>query len=73
MWFITAQCHVMKELQTQILKQQTIGWCLCKESLTALESVDGTFTAKMHSIMKSQEGVTAIGLVELSYGFLDVL
>lgn len=38
-----------------------------------LESVDGTFTAKMHSIMKSQEGVTAIELVEPSYGFLDVL
>lgn len=73
MWFITPQCHAMKELQTLILKQQTIGWCLCKELLTALESVDGTFTAKMHSIMKSQEGVTVTGLVEPSYGFHDVL
>lgn len=48
-----AQCHAMKELQMLILKHQTIGWCFCKEPLTALESVDGPFTAKIHSLMKS--------------------
>ena len=69
MWFITAQCQVMKEPQTLILKQQSIGWCLCKE---ALESVDSTFTAKTHSIVNSQEGVV-IGLVEPSYGLHDIL
>lgn len=42
---------------TDLETAKALGWCLCKETLTALESVDGTSTAKMHSIMKSQEGV----------------
>lgn len=52
----TMPCHE-RAPDTDLETAKTSGWCLCKEPLTALESVDGTSTAKMHSIMKSQEGV----------------
>ena len=42
---------------TDLEATKAAEWCLCKEALTALESVNGMSTAKMHSIVKSEEMV----------------
>lgn len=49
-------CH-KRAPDTDLEATKAAEWCLCKEALMALESVNGMSTAKMHSIMKSEEMV----------------